>query len=269
MNDFLIPNIAQLKLAEINALGSSVEQLQNDVDTRQSTVDSLVERNAMFTERLARADAMRDTALAHLNLAQAGITANQALLAATEAVDRQAGDTDAALARLAEKKVELIRQLTFVASLIDKAGHLANKQKAANPLIPDTLVGLLNQAGSDCANVLALGLAAQDACLVASSSMAGTHGSLDLAVKQVTALKDMLEPGGGNGKPAATEPGSVVEQMRGIYQGALQQYDAALGISANATDQINHANATLATTRARLASAQLCLAAMDDRKKGS
>lgn len=262
MNNLLIPNIAQLKLAEISALSTTIDQVQNDVAARQSTIDSLIARNALFSDRLAQADAIRDTALANLNITQASMTATDALATASEEVNRQASETDAALSKIAEKKVELVRQLAFVASLLEKAGHLINKQKASNPVIPDTLISVLSQAGSDCANVLALGLTAQDACMVASSTMNGTHSSLELAQKQVATLKGMLATDGG----PAGEHGGVFGNMKGIYSSGMEHYDAALAVNTNATNQINHASATLATAKAKLASLQMGLAAMGDGK---
>jgi hypothetical protein len=255
MNAFMIPDIAQLKLAEINGLTNAVARLQREVVSRQTVIAQLQARAAHFQERLALADAARATALAHLNQAQSAQSAANGLADATADAHRQAGKVDTAMAQVADAQVELLRQLTTVATLLDKAAHLANRQKALNPLIPDTLVEQLGQATGDVAKVLALALVAQDSCLTTSAGLSTTQGCLDLARTQSDSLRHALQPG-------KHHADGVLGPLEQSYQKSVEHYTAELTVSTNATAQLDHATAALATAKARLASLQAGLAAV-------
>lgn len=254
MTAFLIPDIAQLKLAEINALTDAVARLQREVESRQTIIDSLSARAQHFQERLAQADAARATALANLNQAQSAQSAANGLAAACAESHRQVTAVDEALTRVTDAEVELLRQLTFTINLLEKAGHLANKQKASNPLIPDTLIEQLGKATGDCANVVALALVAQDSCLTASAGLSTTRGCLDLAQSQADTLRHELQPG-------KQHEAGVLGHLERLYQKSAEHYNAELASSTNATAQLDHANAALATAKARLTSLQAGLAA--------
>ena len=257
MNDILIADIAQLKQAEINTLNAAVIALQQDLTNRQAGMDALQTRAQHFQDRLSRADTQRSSALAQLKLAQATSTAATALAGASDSARQQAGSLERTLNQIAEKKVALLDQLTLLADLLEKASQLANKQKAGNPQIPDPLISLIGQADSDCANTVALALAAQGGCILAASSMATSHGSLTLVGRQASALCAQLR------QETTPEPAddSVLGQLQALYQQAVDHYHATLALSSNASTQLDHANALLATRKARLASLQAGLAA--------
>ncbi|MFY8093854.1 MAG: hypothetical protein ACOVN0_10295 [Niveispirillum sp.] len=254
MTPFMIPDIAQLKLAEINALTDAVARLQREVASRQTVIDNLSARAQHFQERLVQADAARAAALATLNQAQSAQSAANGLAAACAESHRQVTEVDEAQTKVADAKVDLLRQLTFVVNLLEKAGHLANKQKTSNPMIPDTLIEQLSRAAGDCANVVALALVAQDSCLTASAGLSTTRGCLNLARSQADALRHDLQPG-------KHHEAGVLGHLERLYQKSAEHYNAELAVSSNATAQLDHANAALTTAKARLASLQAGLAA--------
>lgn len=254
MNPFMIPDIAQLKLAEINGLTDAVARLQQEVASRQTVIDNLSARAQHFQDRLEQAGQARTAALSTLNQALSAQSAANGLADACAESRRQVTGVDEALTKVADAELDLLRQLTFVVSLLEKAGHLANKQKITNPMIPDTLIEQLSRATGDCATVVALALVAQDSCLIASAGLSTTRGSLDLAVSQADALRHDLQPG-------KHHEAGVLGHLEQLYQRSAEHYNAVLAISANATAQLDHANAALATAKARLASLQAGLAA--------
>lgn len=254
MTPYMIPDIAQMKLAEINTLTDAVNRLQREVASRQSIIESLTARVQHFQERLTQADTARATALANLNQAQSAQSAANGLAAACAESHNQVSQVDDAMDKVADAEVDLIRQLTFVVNLLEKAGSLANKQKATNSLIPATLIDQLVKATGDCANVVALALVAQDSCLTASAGLSTTRGCLDLARKQADTLCHELLPG-------KQHEAGVLGHLERSYQKSAAHYDAELAVSTNATTQLDHANAALATAKARLASLQAGLAA--------
>ncbi|OYQ36202.1 hypothetical protein CHU95_05275 [Niveispirillum lacus] len=255
MTPFMIPDIAQLKQAEINALTDAVARLQREVVTRQTVIDNLSARAQHFQDRLTEADTARATALATLNQAQSAQSAANGLAGACLESHHQVTAVDESLTNVADAEADLLRQLTFVINLLEKAGQLANKQKASNPLIPDTLIDQLSRAAGDCANVVALALVAQDSCLTASAGLSVTRGTLDLARSQADHLRHDLQPG-------KHHEAGVLGHLERLYQRSADHYNAALAVSTNATAQLDHANAALATAKARLASLQAGLAAV-------
>ncbi len=250
MHDALKPGIANLKLAELNALAHQIAQLQNEVATRQAIIDSLAARAENFRALLAKADSTRSTALANLNLAQAAGTASAALENSSVSARNHAREVNTRMGQLAANETVLAQRLVFVASLLDKACQLASKQKAGNPHIPDALSKLLNQAGSDSANVIAQTLSAQDSCLLAAAGTVEAAASLNLAQGQAKTLRQLVQ-----------EQDGVLPSLDAIYQSAVAQYHATLAASSNANMQLDHATATLANAKARLASLQAGLAA--------
>ena len=250
----LIPDIAQMKLAEINMLTDAVDRLQREVAARQAVIDSLTARAQHFQERLTEADAARAAALANLNQARSAQSAADGLAAACAQSHQHVANVDGAMDKVADAEVDLVRQLTFAVNLLEKAGHLANKQKALNPLIPDALIDQLTKASGACANVLALALVAQNSCLTASAGLSTTRGCLELAVKQADALRHELQA-------PPRHDGGVLGHLESSYDKSAAHYNAQLAVSTNATAQLDHANAALATTKARLASSQAGLAA--------
>lgn len=254
MTPFMIPDIAQMKLAEINNLTDAVDRLGREVACHQAAIDKLTARTQHFQETLTQAETARATALAHLNQARSAQSAANGLAVACADSHKQVADVDAAMDMVADNKVELVRQLTFAINLLEKVGHLANKQKALNPLIPDALMTLLVKAGGDCANVLALALVAQDACLTISAGLSTTRGCLELACRQANAMRHELQPGHQHST-------GVLGHLEHSYEQSTQHYNAALTASTNATAQLDYANAALAAAKARLASSQAGLAA--------
>ena len=255
MTPFMITDIAQMKQAEINTLTEAVATLERAVETRQALVDSLSARAKHFQERLAQADGARASALAHLNQARSAQSAANGLADACADSHRQIADLDKAMDGVAGAKVELVRQLAFVATLLEKAAHLANKQKSLNPQVPDSLVEQLGKATGDCANVLSLALVAQDTCLTTSAGLSTTSGTLDLARSQADTLRHELQPG-------AHHEHGLLGHLEHSYQACEARYDAELAASTNATTQLDHATAALATAKAKLASMRAGLAAV-------
>lgn len=255
MTALMIPDIAQLKLAEITALTDAVATARRAVESRQAAIESLTARAKHFQDRLGRAEAARATALDHLNRARSARSAADGLAAACLDSHRLAAAMDDALDAVAAAELELVRRLVGVASLLDKAGHLANRRKASNPQIPDALVELLGTASGDCANVLALALVAQGACLTAGAGLSDTRGCLELARSRAGSLRHRLQPG-------PHDEQSVLDHLESDYRRSDQRHAAELAASVNATAQLDHATAALATAKAKLVSLQAGLAAV-------
>jgi|GEM_PF-6076529 len=250
MKDLMIPNIAQLKQAEISALTSAVGQLQHDVQSREAVITALQARSDHFGERLKLADALRTNAQAVLAEAQTAENAAQAMKTACATAAGQAETVEKMLTNIAEKKIELVRQVVYIAAMLEKTGQMANKLKAANPQVPDSVIDMLNQANSDCANVVALALTAQNSCILAEADMVPTRKSLSLAQQLSQDLVGLM-----------TDEGGVLAALEAIDKADSLSYDSARTANSNAGSQLNHATAQLSAGKARLASLTAGLAA--------
>ncbi|MFC6120500.1 hypothetical protein [Phytobacter sp. SCO41] len=173
--------IAEQKNAEIDALTSQVNKAQFRVNQLTTVVTSLTAKQANFAALLTDADSKKDAALANLNQAKTLVANVETLQRYSILVSQQ---TDKSLRNVRETSnhmAELIEQLIFSADVVEKLSGFVNRQKAANNVIPDALVAVLNQATSDANNAVALTLTAlQSSCASAASvDQAGSVSALE------------------------------------------------------------------------------------------
>ncbi|WP_354690498.1 hypothetical protein [Phytobacter sp. RSE-02] len=173
--------IAEQKNAEIDALTSQVNKAQFRVNQLTTVVTSLTAKQANFAALLADADSKKDAALANLNQAKTLVANVETLQRYSILVSQQ---TDKSLRNVRETSnhmAELIEQLIFSADVVEKLSGFVNRQKAANNVIPDALVAVLNQATSDANNAVALTLTALQSSYASAASVdqAGSVSALE------------------------------------------------------------------------------------------
>ena len=173
--------IAEQKNAEIDALTSQVNKAQFRVNQLTTVVTSLTAKQANFAALLTDADSKNDAALANLNQAKTLVANVETLQRYSILVSQQ---TDKSLRNVRETSnhmAELIEQLIFSADVVEKLSGFVNRQKAANNVIPDALVAVLNQATSDANNAVALTLTALQSSYASAASVdqAGSVSALE------------------------------------------------------------------------------------------
>ncbi|MCL9670895.1 hypothetical protein [Citrobacter sp. MNAZ 1397] len=173
--------IAEQKNAEIDALTSQVNKAQFRVNQLTTVVTSLTAKQANFAALLSDADSKKDVALANLNQAKTLVANVETLQRYSILVSQQ---TDKSLKNVRETSnhmAELIEQLIFSADVVEKLSGFVNRQKAANNVIPDALVAVLNQATSDANNAVALTLTALQSSYASAASVdeAGSVSALE------------------------------------------------------------------------------------------
>lgn len=173
--------IAEQKNAEIDALTSQVNKAQFRVNQLTTVVTSLTAKQANFAALLTDADSKKDAALANLNQAKTLVANVETLQRYSILVSQQ---TDKSLRKVRETSnhmAELIEQLIFSADVVEKLSGFVNRQKAANNVIPDALVAVLNQATSDANNAVALTLTALQSSYASAASVdqAGSVSALE------------------------------------------------------------------------------------------
>lgn len=163
--------IAELKNAEIEALTNQVNKAQFRVNQLTTVVTSLTAKQANFAALLTDADSKKDVALANLNQAKTLVANVETLQRYALLVNQQTDKSLNNVRETANHMAVLIEQLIFSADVVEKLSGFVNRQKAANKVIPDALVAVLNQATSDANNAVALTLTALQSSYASAASV--------------------------------------------------------------------------------------------------
>ncbi|KHN52502.1 hypothetical protein OI70_19340 [Dickeya fangzhongdai] len=184
--------IAEKKNAEIEALVNQVNSAQYRVNELTSVVTALTAKQAYFASLLSDADTKKDTALAHLNQAKSLVANVEELRRYSQQVQQQTQKSRNKVKDTTDDIAVLIEQLIFSVDVIEKLSGFVNRQKAANNVIPDDLVTVLNQATTDANSAVALTLTALQSsyATAASADEAGSISSLEF--RQASQLRRLL-----------------------------------------------------------------------------
>ncbi|AIR68091.1 hypothetical protein [Dickeya fangzhongdai] len=184
--------IAEKKNAEIEALVNQVNSAQYRVNELTSVVTALTAKQAYFASLLSDADTKKDTALAHLNQTKSLVANVEELRRYSQQVQQQTQKSRNKVKDTTDDIAVLIEQLIFSVDVIEKLSGFVNRQKAANNVIPDDLVTVLNQATTDANSAVALTLTALQSsyATAASADEAGSISSLEF--RQASQLRRLL-----------------------------------------------------------------------------
>ncbi|MEI7187435.1 hypothetical protein [Dickeya dianthicola] len=213
--------IAEKKNAEIDALVNQVNSAQYRVNELTAVVTALTAKQAYFATLLSDADAKKDTALAHLNQVKSLVANVEELRRYSQQVQQQTEKSRSKVKDATDDIALLIEQLIFSADVIEKLSGFVNRQKAANNVIPNELVTVLNQATTDANSAVALTLTALQSsyATAASADEAGSVAALEC--QQAVQLRQLLV-GDDDDSPQAGAPYGRVLEAIGKVEGALQ-----------------------------------------------
>ncbi|QJQ01127.1 hypothetical protein [Herbaspirillum rubrisubalbicans] len=268
---YLVSGIVDKKQAEIVQLTNQVTEAQFNVAQLQVIVNSLTAKSTQFSLYLTQADGDLATALANLNLGKNSSAAVRGLVQTLGLTLNQTSAAQAASGKVTQETAVLINKLIFTVEIINKLAQLINKQKANNPLVPDSLIGFMAQANTDANNAIALLLTALQSCYAAQASLMQSKTVVSLGKDQGTALqRRMLENlDERTQKLVSLEvPLGLTDECNGImallqhaYQLANERYQDALWSNNSVTDQLNFAQVKLADAITTLNSYKAGLAA--------
>lgn len=253
----LSPGIADRTKARIDAISEQVTSEQYIVMQRQAIVTSLTAKAAQFSAMLATASDTQATALANLNLANDALAAAAVLSTGTDQARTQALAADLAMIAVCDEMAIMVNKLVFTGEIIDRLVQLINKQKAANPLIPDSIITFLDQATTDANNAIALTLTALQSCYAAQATLRDSKASMSLNADQAAALQSKMEKDAsarGAIVPVQALPIGFTEQDAGVvallqqgYRMAKEGYNKALWNDDSVAAQLAYAQAMLAS----------------------
>ncbi|MCA7012173.1 hypothetical protein LF934_05890 [Dickeya dadantii] len=213
--------IAEKKNAEIDALVNQVNSAQYRVNELTAVVAALTAKQSYFASLLSDADAKKDTALTHLNQAKSLVANVEELRRYSQQVQQQTEKSRGKVKNTTDDIAVLIEQLIFSVDVIEKLSGFVNRQKAANNVIPDELVTVLNQATTDANSAVALTLTALQSsyATAASADEAGSVAALEF--QQAVQLRQLLVGDEDASPQASALYGRVLEAI-GNVEGALQ-----------------------------------------------
>ncbi|HWY37766.1 MAG TPA: hypothetical protein VNY73_04360 [Bacteroidia bacterium] len=262
--------ITEKKKAELDAMILDVLDAQHDVDQYQAIVNCLTAKLGNFQGYLAVADGNRAKALSNKNLVHQLINnaldlENNSNIAFTEMV--LANNKTKELSR---KTKEVMDKLIYCADLINKLSNLVIRKKALNPLISDELVSMINTAGTDANNAVALTLVAIKSTFASQSSNIESEAATALEYTQAMQLYKIMtgtdaSDTGTDDTGAAAGVKNTVVCLEALYDTAYSDAVMVYGQMESAcrmtTKQLNLANTSLNKAQVKLKSLQAGLAA--------
>ena len=263
--------IANAKKGKLDSLTMQVTETQYEVDQYQAIINAETEKSVQFNAFLTEADANKSTALANLNLVKGIDFSVNSLVKSTKLAMEQSGTAAKKISQVSGDMSTLVDKLIFSVELIVRFDQLVNKQKASNPLIPDTLISFMSKAVTDANNAVALTLAALESCYAAEATALRSKSVINLENDQVIELEDKIEniapessslPMDGIYHVGLTvESTGVLPLSIQAYNKANDKYKQALVDNNMVNQQLAHAKTLLATATTSLSSYKAGLAA--------
>ncbi|MGM3182019.1 hypothetical protein [Dickeya oryzae] len=213
--------IAEKKNAEIDALVNQVNSAQYRVNELTAVVAALTAKQSYFTSLLGDADAKKDTALTNLNQVKSLVANVEELRRYSQQVQQQTEKSRSKVKDTTDDIAVLIEQLIFSVDVIEKLSGFVNRQKAANNVIPNDLVTVLNQATTDANSAVALTLTALQSSYATAASVDEAGSVAALECQQAAQLRQLLVGDEGDSPQAGELYGRVIDAI-GNVEGALQ-----------------------------------------------
>lgn len=267
MNNLAI-GIVKMEKAQLDLLAAQVTEAQYEVNELQANVSALEGKSSQFNIFLQEADANRASALDNQNQAIDINTSSKSLCDSTILALKQAVKAAEGIKSVSADMAVLIEKLILTVELIDRFSLLVNKQKAGNPLIPDSLVSCMAKAGTDASNAIALTLTALQSCYAAEATSLRCKKVLELQSKHAVALHHRIEHPMTDDGFAKLIPVGMTPDAAGLlylskqaYGNARDKYNEALNDNNMVNKQLAHAKQMLAVATTSLSSYQAGLAA--------
>lgn len=250
--------IAIAKKEEIEALMLDIQKMQREVDDMQAIVEGLAERAARTQEILVAADAVRLTALNNRNSCEGLVQAVYTLLQNSTITLGEVEEADKTTRELATQFKATLDKLIHAAEAVNKLASLIVRKKALNPLISDDLIRIINTAGSDANNSIALALVALRSVFEAETS--NRVACSEIAAENLLATGLCKAVAGEKGKTSKQAPlqemfGTAYDKLSANYTLAFEANDIATKELNNATTELNKLQLKLKTLQAGLAAA--------------
>lgn len=180
------------KKRELDSLTNQVIDAQYEAAQLQATVISFSDKSQKILLCLAAAEADRTYTLNNKNLLDGVIENALTLRNNSQLVFGKMCYANVQKKILTKDAKALIDMLIYSAEMINKLSTLIHRKKALNPLISDELVSLVNTAGKDANNAVALTLVALKSTFAAQAASIESEATTTLEYTQAIKLYQVL-----------------------------------------------------------------------------
>jgi hypothetical protein len=243
--------VTEHKKNELDALAIQVMDAQGEVEKYQSVVSALTTKSNNLQNFLAIASSNKTQAYNNKILIEQLVQRGAELENNSNIAFNEMLKASSQTKKLAAEINMVTGKLIYSAEVINKLANLIVRQKALNPLISDDLVNMINIAGTDASNAVALTLVALQSTFAAQASEMEAEKAIGLEYMQAITLKKLLTRSGDDSHSAS------LQQL--FYQAsATAKVNYTLADKANSATltQLNMANANLNTAQVKLKSLQ-------------
>jgi len=247
--------ITEKKKHEIDSLTQQVLNAEDVVEQYEAIVTSLTEKLTKLETELATADASKTQALNNKNSLDTVVDNAKDLHKSSERTNQESLNAEGKIKGVATEINTVINKLIYSAEVINKLATLVIRKKTINPLISDELITMVNQAGADANNAVALTLVALESVFAAQATTIESKAAMSLEVLQATKLYEFIigeETG---------ESKSLKGYLYQAYDITSNMYEETLAASNDTISQLNDAQVSLSKAQIKLSSLQAGLAA--------
>jgi hypothetical protein len=182
----------EAKKAELDKLVNEVILAQGEVEQMQAIVTALTEKATNFQNFLNVATSNKEQALNNKNFVDDVVQNALELMKESKVAYDQMKDADESTRDVTNQITIVINKLIYSAEVINKFANTVIKEKASNPLISDELISMINNAGTDANNAVALCLTALQSSFVAQASNGESEASAILEYQESIKLHEVL-----------------------------------------------------------------------------
>lgn len=253
--------VTERKKAELDQLANQVLEAQYDVEQQQAVVTSLTAKAAKYQGYLTSATNYKTTALNNKNMLDETVRDTFDLETNSAIAFNKMVLANEKTKVMAIEMKNLIDKLIYSAEVIDKLSNLVIRQKALNPLISDELVAVINEAGVDANNAVALTLVALKSTFVAQGGTLESEAAAALEFTQSIQLHEIITGTDTKGNKNPTYETSLKFLIDQANAAAMVSYKKAENASLDTTAELNKGISDLTKAQNKLKSLQAGLAA--------
>lgn len=184
--------ITEKKKAEIDQLTNEVIDAQNEVEQLQAIVDSLTSKYTTLQTQLTTDETNQEATLKNKESLEQIVDNVINVLVSSKITFLGISRSDIKIKQVAKSIEQVMNKLIYSTEVINKLSNLVVRKKAQNPLISDDLVTMVNTAGTNANNAVALTLAALNSVIASQTTTIESEGVMSLEFYQAIRLYEFI-----------------------------------------------------------------------------
>ncbi|CAM1367376.1 conserved hypothetical protein [Tenacibaculum sediminilitoris] len=207
--------VTEKKKEEIDSLTNQVLNAQDEVEQLQAIVTSLTEKSSKLQVLVQVEEANKAAALNNKELLDQIVDSVIDLLINSKITFDEIISSDKKIKIVAKDIDNVMNKLIYSAEVVNKLSNLIIRKKSQNPLISDELVAMVNTAGIDANNAVALTLTALNSVFASQATTIESEGTMSLELLQAIRLYEFI---------TGEDLVSVMNEDKTVFIAKLQSY---------------------------------------------